>query len=95
MVSLTSDGVTFNMLDIKEKLFRNGPANTCNLARLTHVPVPAHALVALLRGEAPVLVHDPSATSIRMGERWLLPHRGEEHPRCARRAAPRGSARGR
>ena len=62
--ALTSDGHTFNMIDIKERLFLYGPANACNLARLTRVPVPAHALVDLLRGEAPVLVHGPAAASI-------------------------------
>src|SRR5262249_40215255 len=36
----------------------------CNLARLTQVPVPGHALVALLRGEAPVLVHQPAGATI-------------------------------
>jgi hypothetical protein len=62
--TLTSDGDRFEMLDLKEKQFLHGPASPCNLARLTQVPVPAHALVALLRGEAPVLVHQPGDASI-------------------------------
>jgi hypothetical protein len=57
LYTLTSDGERFQMLDVKEKQFLHGPASACNLARLTQVPVPGHALVALLRGEAPVLVH--------------------------------------
>lgn len=62
--TLTSDGKNFEMLDIKEKLFLRGPASPCNLARLTQVPVPGHALVSLLRGEAPVLVHQPQGAKI-------------------------------
>jgi hypothetical protein len=64
LYTLTSDGDRFEMLDIKEKQFLFGPSSPCNLARLTQVPVPAHALVALLRGEAPVLVHSPKAAQI-------------------------------
>ncbi|HVY48007.1 MAG TPA: hypothetical protein VHB21_19100 [Minicystis sp.] len=66
LYTLTSDGRHFQMLDTKEKRFLDGPASPCNLARLTQVPIPGHALVALLRGEAPVLVHQPSA----LGMRW-------------------------
>lgn len=62
--TLTSDGQKFQMLDIKEKLFLDGPASPCNLARLTQVPIPGHALVSLLRGEAPVLVHQPAGAQI-------------------------------
>lgn len=64
LFTLTSDGDRFEMLDIKEKRFLHGPSSPCNLARLTQVPVPAHALVALLRGEAPVLVHQPAGARI-------------------------------
>ena len=64
LYALTSDGDRFQMLDVKEKQFLHGPASACNLARLTQVPVPGHALVALLRGEAPVLVHQPTGASI-------------------------------
>jgi hypothetical protein len=64
LYTLTSDGDRFQMLDIKEKEFLHGPSSPCNLARLTQVPVPAHALVALLRGEAPVLVHKPAGASL-------------------------------
>jgi hypothetical protein len=49
---------------VKEKQFLYGPPSPCNIARLSSVPVPAHALVDLLRGEAPVLVHEPAAASI-------------------------------
>lgn len=64
LYTLTSNGTDFQMLDIKEKAFLFGPSSACNLARLTQVPVPGHALVALLRGEAPVLVHEPPAATL-------------------------------
>ncbi|EYF07008.1 LolA family protein [Chondromyces apiculatus] len=65
LYTLTSNGSVFQLLDVKEKQFLHGPASACNLARLTQVPVPGHALVSLLRGEAPVLVHTPAETSLR------------------------------
>lgn len=64
LYTLTSDGERFQMLDLKEKQFLHGPATACNLARLTQVPIPGHALVSLLRGEAPVLAHAPQAATI-------------------------------
>jgi outer membrane lipoprotein-sorting protein len=62
--TLTSDGKDFSLLDFTSKQFVHGPATECNVARFLHVPVPPFALVALLAGEAPVLVHDPSAASL-------------------------------
>lgn len=62
--TLTSDGERFKMFDLPEKQFLQGPASACNLARLTQVPLEGHALVSILRGEAPLLKHDPSSTSI-------------------------------
>ena len=62
--TLTSDGHDFALFDLRQKQFLHGPANACNLARFTHVPLPPAALVQLLRGEAPVLVHTPTAASI-------------------------------
>ena len=64
LFSLTSNGTDFKMLDSKEKQFLYGPAKACNLARMTQVPVPGHVLVSLLRGEAPLLVHESSAPTI-------------------------------
>jgi hypothetical protein len=68
VLTVTSDGKRFELLDIKEKVFYQGPASPCNLARLTQVPLPGHALVDLLRGEAPVLVHQPNASAIQWDE---------------------------
>jgi hypothetical protein len=62
--SLTSNGTDFKMLDTQQEQFLYGPAKACNLARMTQVPVPGHVLVALLRGEAPLLVHDRAALSM-------------------------------
>lgn len=62
--TLTADGKRFQMLDMKEKQFLHGPASPCNLARMTRVPIPGHALVSILRGEAPLLVHRPSESTI-------------------------------
>lgn len=64
LYTLTSDGRRFALTDAKDKQFLHGPAKACNLARLTRVPVPGHALVSLLRGEAPLLAHDAASTSL-------------------------------
>ncbi len=71
--SLTSDGSRFALLDVRAKTFIHGPANACNLARFTQVPLPPHALVDVLRGEAPVLVHEASGASIEWeGGRYVV-----------------------
>lgn len=62
--TLTSDGDTFQLYDAREGRFFYGPAEACNLARFTGVPLPPHALVELLDGRAPVLAHEPAAASI-------------------------------
>jgi hypothetical protein len=64
LLTLTSDGTTFSLADFKEKRFLKGPATACNIARLTSVPVPPHALVDLLRGQAPVLKHEATGATI-------------------------------
>ncbi len=55
LATLTSDGSQFALADLRDKRFYVGPASACNLARLTTVPMPAHVLVDLLRGQSPVL----------------------------------------
>jgi hypothetical protein len=64
LATLTSDGKRFTLNDLREKRFLHGPATACNIARLTTVPIPAHVLVSLLRGEAPVLKHAPADETI-------------------------------
>ncbi len=62
--TLTSDGNQFSLLDFTSKQFVFGPATECNVARFLHVPVPPFALVSLLAGEAPVLVHEPAGARL-------------------------------
>jgi hypothetical protein len=62
--TLTSDGQAFSLFDLRQKVFLRGPANACNLAQFTHVPMPPHALVSLLRGEPPLLVHEPNQVTL-------------------------------
>ncbi len=62
--TVTSDGENFALFDLRQKTFLYGPAQACNVARFTQVPVPPYALVQLLRGEAPVLVHQPEQATL-------------------------------
>lgn len=64
VATLASDASRFTLADLREKRFLFGPASACNIARLTTVPMPGHVLVSLLRGEAPILKHEPEAASI-------------------------------
>jgi hypothetical protein len=62
--TLTSDGQRFALFDLRQRVFLHGPANACNLAQFTRVPMPPHALVSLLRGEPPVLSHRPEQATL-------------------------------
>ena len=62
--TLTSDGNQFSLLDFTHKQFAFGPATECNVERFLRVPVPPFALVSLLSGEAPVLVHEPAGAEL-------------------------------
>lgn len=64
LATLTADGETFALLDTKDKAFYLGPASQCNVERFLRVPVPPAALIQLMAGEAPVLVHQPGQASI-------------------------------
>ncbi|MCC6524777.1 MAG: hypothetical protein IT373_19120 [Polyangiaceae bacterium] len=64
LFTLTSTSREFQMLDFQQKQLLEGAASACNLARLTKVPVPGHVLVTLLRGEAPLLAHQPEAATL-------------------------------
>jgi len=71
--TLTSDGERFSLLDPRAKRFFYGPANACNLARFTQVSLPPAVLVDLLRGDAPVVVHEPRAASVKWdGDRYVV-----------------------
>ncbi len=64
LATLTSDGENFALLDQEQKAFFVGPAAECNVERFLRVPIPPEALVQLLAGEAPVLIHEPAQSSI-------------------------------
>jgi hypothetical protein len=64
IVTLTTDGNDFALMDMREKRFFVGPASACNIARLTTVPIPSSVLVMLLMGEAAVLKHAPQDVGI-------------------------------
>lgn len=64
VATLTADADRFTLSDLRQKRFFFGPAKACNIARLTTVPMPGHVLVSMLRGEAPVLKHEPPQASI-------------------------------
>ncbi len=64
IATLTTDGTGFAFTDLRQKRFFVGPASACNIALLTTVAIPGHALVELLHGEAPVLKHTPEAVTI-------------------------------
>lgn len=74
LATLTSDGKKFALSDLRSKRFFVGPASACNIARFTTVAVPGHAFVDLLRGEAPVLKHEPAGSAIAWDSRgyWVL-----------------------
>jgi hypothetical protein len=62
--TLTSDGASFRLADMRQREFWRGPANACNLARFTRIRLPPAVLVDLFRGEAPVLKHAGSPAQV-------------------------------
>jgi hypothetical protein len=90
LATLTTDGVRFSMADLKDRRFFVGPATACNIARLTTVPVPGHVLVDLLRGQAPVLKHDPRDSTMAWSPNgyWILTLPGQNMAREEIHLAP-------
>jgi hypothetical protein len=75
--TLAANGKNFSFSDLRQRQYIHGPANACNLARFTRLPLAPHALGDLLRGDAPVLVHHPEAASIAWeGSRYVLRIKG-------------------
>ncbi len=73
LATLTADGKTFTLLDTREKAFFVGPAHQCNVERFLRVPVPPAALVQLMAGEAPIVVHEPGQARIEWrGGRYVI-----------------------
>jgi hypothetical protein len=62
--TLTTQDGDFRLADLREKRLYEGRASSCAVARLTQVPIEAHALVKLLGGEAPLLKHDDARLAI-------------------------------
>lgn len=75
LTSLTSDGARFALFDLREKVFFEGPARTCNVERFTQVPVPPSVLVETLRGRPATLLHAASTSEIS----WSSPLFGRGH----------------
>ena len=64
LATLTSDGARFGMADLRSKTFYVGEPKACAIGQFTQVPIPAHALVSLLRGQAPILKHANETATI-------------------------------
>lgn len=69
--TLTTNHGDFAYFDLRQRTFLEGQASPCNIARFTQVPMPAFALVQLLRGEAPILKHAPGAAALSWRSSWL------------------------
>jgi outer membrane lipoprotein-sorting protein len=51
---LVSDGATFALLDVHDNRYLRGPANACNVARLSHIELSPDAVVDALLCSAPL-----------------------------------------
>src|SRR5690606_34705593 len=73
LATFTSNHHSFALLDRENELYYVGPAAECNVERFLKVPVPPEALVQLLAGEAPVLVHEAENAQIEWsGGRYVV-----------------------
>lgn len=54
LATLTSDGRTFALLDVRANRFLTGPATACNVARLIRLAIDPDDIVAVLMGGAPL-----------------------------------------
>jgi hypothetical protein len=71
--TFTSNGREFALTDVKAKKYFQGEAKECAISRFLGVPAPPQALVQLLVGVAPVLVHQPQDAQINWdGDAYLL-----------------------
>src|SRR5689334_13402427 len=65
LATLTADGQTFSLLDVRNNRFLTGPAKACNVARLIRLAIPPDDVVAVLMGQAPL----PASARIK-GSSW-------------------------
>lgn len=63
--TLSTESGNLAVYDLAQKSFFYGPANSCNLERFARVRVSPFALVELLRGRAPVVVHQNEDVRVR------------------------------
>lgn len=73
LATLTADGKTFSLLDVRSNRFLTGPAKACNVARLIRLAIPPEDVVAVLMGQAPL---PPEATI--KGSSWDPNNGGRE-----------------
>ncbi len=64
LATLAADREWFTLLDQRQRKFVVGPADQCSLEQFLRVPIPPEALVQLLEGEVPVLLHEPGDASL-------------------------------
>ncbi len=70
---LTSDGQTFQLLDMRENRFLTGPTCPENIARLLGISLPADAVVRFLEGDSPrIAAEGGTIETIRGGYRVTL-----------------------
>jgi hypothetical protein len=70
LATFASDGAHFSVADLAGHHFYKGAATACAIGRFTQVPIPGHALVSLLRGQAPILKHDAATAQAAESVRW-------------------------
>jgi hypothetical protein len=64
VATLATNGDKFQLQNFQTKQFLYGPAQPCNMARLTTLSLPPHVLTDALLGQAPVLKHEPAQVAI-------------------------------
>jgi len=69
--TLTSNGNAFSLFELQARQYWWGNASSCNLARFTKISLPPFVLVQLLRGEAPVLKHEPNQETLTWSTSWF------------------------
>lgn len=64
VAELATNGKDFQLANMQTKQFLYGPAQPCNIGRLTTLSLPANVLTDALLGQAPVLKHDAAQTTM-------------------------------
>lgn len=77
--TFTSNGQQFALSDVRAKKYFQGEAKECAISRFLGVPAPPHALVQLLGGLAPVLVHQTQDAQISWDSGAYLLHIKSNH----------------